>query len=78
MEEVYWFNDNIEPLADITRYHISDLSFVIDKKIVITTCNNKQIIQRFFNDFSKIMEIESIKNYEYSVNHLLAHETPIS
>ena len=78
MEEVYWFNDNIEPLADNTRYHISDLSFVIDKKIVITTCNNKQIIQRFYNEFSKTMEIESVKNYDYSVNHLLAHETPIS
>ncbi len=78
MEEVYWFNDNIEPLADNTRYHISDLSFVIDKKIVITTCNNKQIIQRFYNEFSKTMEIESVKNYDYSVNTLLAHETPIS
>ena len=78
MEEVYCFSDNIEQLADTTRYHISDLSFTIDKRIVITTCNNKQIIQRFFNDFSKTMEIESIKNYEYSVNHLLAHETPIS
>ena len=78
MEEVYCFSDNIEPLADTTRYHISDLSFTIDKRIVITTCNNKQIIQRFFNEFSKTMEIESIKNYEYSVNHLLAHETPIS
>ena len=78
MEEVYCFSDNIEQLADTARYHISDLSFTIDKRIVITTCNNKQIIQRFFNDFSKTMEIESIKNYEYSVNHLLAHETPIS
>jgi hypothetical protein len=78
MEEVYCFSDNIKPLADATRYHISDLSFTIDKRIVITTCNNKQIIQRFFNDFSKTMEIESVKNYDYSVNHLLAHETPIS
>ena len=78
MEEVYCFSDNIEQLADTARYHISDLSFTIDKRIVITTCNNKQIIQRFFNEFSKTMEIESIKNYEYSVNHLLAHETPIS
>jgi hypothetical protein len=76
MEEVYWFNDNIEPLADNTRYHINDLSFTTDKKIVITTCNNKQIIQRFYNDFNKTMEIESVKNYEYSINHLLAHETP--
>lgn len=76
MEEVYWFNDNIEPLADNTRYHIRDLSFTNDKKIVITTCNNKQIIQRFYNEFSKNMEIESVKNYEYSVNNLLAHETP--
>jgi WD40 repeat protein len=71
MEEVYWFYDNIEPVSDITRYHISNLSFVIDKKIVITTCNNKQIIQRFYNELSKTMEIESVKN-------LLAHETPIS
>ena len=71
MEEVYCFSDNIEPLADNTRYHISDLSFVIDKKIVITTCNNKQVIKRFYNEFSKNMEIES-------VNNLLAHETPIS
>jgi WD40 repeat protein len=78
MEEVYCFSDNIEPLADITRYHISDLSFVIDKKIVITTCNNKQIIKRFYNEFSKNIEIESVKNYDYSVNNLLAHETPIS
>jgi len=78
MEEVYCFSDNIEQLADNTRYHISDLSFLNDKKIVITTCNNKQIIQRFYNEFSKNMEIESVKNYEYSVNHLLAHETPIS
>lgn len=78
MEEVYRFNDNIEPLADNTRYHISDISFVIDKKIVITTCNNKQIIQRFYNEFSKTMEIESVKNYDYSVNNLLAHETQIS
>ena len=76
MEEVYWFNDNIEPLADNTRYHINDMSFVIDKKIVITTCNKKQVIQRFFNDFNRTMEIESVKNYEYSINHLLAHETP--
>lgn len=75
MEEVYWFNDNIEPLADNTRYHISDLSFTNDKKIVITTSNKKQIIQRFYNEFSKTMEIESVKNYEYSVNHLIAHET---
>jgi WD40 repeat protein len=78
MEDVYCFRDNIEPVSDITRYHISDLSFVIDKKIVITTCNNKQVIKRFYNEFSKNMEIESVKNYEYSVNHLLAHETPIS
>lgn len=75
MEEVYWFNDNIEPLTDNTRYHISDLNFTTDKKIVITTCNNKQIIQRFYNEFSKTMEIESVKNYKYSVNHILAHET---
>jgi WD40 repeat protein len=75
MEEVYCFSDNIEPLADNTRYYISDLSFTTDKKIVITTCNNKQIIQRFYNEFTKTMEIESVKNYEYSVNHLLAHET---
>ena len=78
LEEVYSFNDNIEPVVDNTRYHISDISFVIDKKIVITTCNNKQVIQRFYNDFNRTMEIESVKNYEYSVNHLLAHETPIS
>jgi len=78
MEEVYWFNDNLEPLNDNTRYHISDLSFIIDKKIMITTCNNKQVIQRFYNDFSKTMEIESVKNYKYSINHLLAHETPIN
>jgi WD40 repeat protein len=78
MEDVYCFRDNIEPVNDITRYHISDLSFVIDKKIVITTCNNKQVIKRFYNEFSKNMEIESVKNYEYSVNHLIAHETPIS
>jgi len=76
MEEVYCFNDNIEPLADNTRYHINDLNFTNDKKIVITTCNNKQIIQRFYNEFSKMMEIESVKNYKYSVNHLLAYETP--
>lgn len=78
MEDVYCFRDNIEPVSDITRYHISDLSFVIDKKIVITTCNNKQVIKRFYNEFSKNMEIESVKNYEYSVNHLIAHETPIN
>jgi WD40 repeat protein len=78
MEEVYCFSDNIEPVSDITRYHISDLSFVIDKKIVITTCNNKQVIKRFYNEFNKNMEIESVKNYDYSVNNLLAHETPIS
>ena len=78
MEEVYCFSDNIDPLVDTTRYHISDLSFVIDKKIVITTCNNKQVIKRFYNEFSKNMEIESVKNYDYSVNNLLAHETPIS
>jgi WD40 repeat protein len=78
MEDVYCFRDNIEPVSDITRYHISDLSFVIDKKIVITTCNNKQVIKRFYNEFSKNMEIESVKNYEYTVNHLIAHETPIS
>jgi WD40 repeat protein len=78
MEEVYCFSDNIEPLVDTTRYHISDLSFMIDKKIVITTCNNKQVIKRFYNEFSKNMEIESVKNYDYSVNNLLAHETPIS
>ena len=78
MEEVYSFRDNIEQLVDNTRYYISDLIFTIDKKIVITTCNNKQIIQRFYNDFNKLMDIESIKNYEYSVNHLLAHETPIN
>jgi WD40 repeat protein len=76
MEKIYWFNDNIEPLADNTRYSINDLNFIIDKKIVITTCNNKQVIQRFYNDFSKIMDIEYVKNYEYTVNHLLAHETP--
>jgi WD40 repeat protein len=78
MEDVYCFRDNIEPVSDITRYHISDLSFLIDKKIVITTCNNKQVIKRFYNEFSKNMEIESVKNYEYTVNHLIAHETPIS
>ena len=78
MEEVYWFSDNIEPVSDNTRYHINDLSFINDKKIVITTCNNKQVIKRFYNEFSKNMEIESVKNYEYSVNNLLAHETPIS
>lgn len=78
LEEVYCFSDNIEPLVDNTRYYISDLSFIIDKKIVITTCNNKQIIQRFFNEFSKTMEIETVKNYEYSVNNLLAHETPVN
>ena len=76
MEEVYCFSDNIEPLADNTRYYISDINFVIDKKIVITTANNKQIIQRFYNDFNKTMDIEFVKNYEYSVNHLIAHETP--
>ena len=76
MEEVYCFSDNIEPLADNTRYHISDMSFTTDKKIVITTCNNKQVIKRFYNEFSKNMEIESVKNYGYSVNNLLAHETP--
>jgi WD40 repeat protein len=74
MEHVYYFYDNIEPLADDTRYHISDLSFVNDKKIVITTCNNNQIIQRFYNDFSKTMEIEYVRNYKYSINHLLAPE----
>lgn len=78
LEEVYCFSDNIEPLVDNTRYNISDLSFIIDKKIIIATCNNKQIIQRFYNDFSKKMEIEFVKNYEYSINHLLAHETPIN
>jgi WD40 repeat protein len=78
LEEVYCFNDNIEQLVDNTRYYISDLSFTTDKKIVITTCNNKQIIQRFYNEFSKTMEIELVKNYEYSVNHLIAHETPIN
>ena len=78
MEEVYWFNDNIEPMADNTRYHITDMNFTNDKKIVITTSNNKQIIQRFYNEFSKTMEIESVKNYKYSVNHLLAHETPMN
>jgi hypothetical protein len=62
MEEVYWFYDNIEPVSDITRYYISDLSFVIDKKIVITTCNKKQVIKRFYNELSKTMEIESVKN----------------
>ena len=76
MEHVYYFCDNIEPVGDITRYHISDLSFTNDKKMVITTSNNKQIIQRFYNDFSKTMEIDSVKNYKYSINHLLAHETP--
>ena len=76
MEEVYWFNDNIEPLADNTRYHISDLSFTSEKKIVITTSNKKQIIQRFYNEFSKTIEIDSVKNFAYSVNHLIAHETP--
>jgi WD40 repeat protein len=76
MEHIYYFCDNIEPVGDITRYHISDLSFTNDKKIVITTCNNKQVIQRFYNDFSKKMEIESVRNYKYSINHLLAHETP--
>jgi WD40 repeat protein len=76
MEEVYCFKDNIEQLADNTRYYITDLSFIIDKKIVITTSNNKQIIQRFYNDFNKTMDIEFVKNYEYSVNHLIAHETP--
>jgi WD40 repeat protein len=75
MEEVYWFNDNIEPLVDHTRYYISNLIFTTDKKIVITTCNNKQIIQRFYNEFTKTMEIEFVKNYEYSVNHLLTHES---
>ncbi len=52
MEEVYWFYDNIEPLADNTRYYISDLSFVIDKKIVITaTANAKtQKILFFLNN----------------------------
>ena len=45
MEEVYYFIDNIKPIGDNTRYHINDLNFVIDKKIVITTCNNKQVIQ---------------------------------
>jgi len=78
MEEVYWFNDNIEPIADNTRYHITDMNFTNDKKIMIITCNNKQIIQRFYNEFSKTMEIESVKNYKYSVNHLLAHETPMN
>lgn len=78
MEEVYWFNDNIEPLTDNTRYHITDMNFTNDKKIVIITCNNKQIIQRFYNEFSKTMEIESVKNFKYSVNHLLAHETPMN
>ena len=78
MEEVYWFSDNIEPVSDNTRYHINDLSFINDKKIVITTCNNKQVIKRFYNEFSKNMEIESVKNYDYSVNNLLAHEIPIS
>jgi choline kinase len=78
MEEVYWFSDNIEPVSDITRYHINDLSFITDKKIVITTCNNKQVIKRFYNEFNKNMEIESVKNYDYSVKNLLAHDTPIS
>ena len=76
MEDVYCFRDNIEPVSDIARYHINDISFTIDKKIVITTCNSKQVIQRFYNDFSKTMDIEYVKNYEYTVNHLLAHETP--
>jgi WD40 repeat protein len=62
MEEVYYFRDNIEPINDITRYHISELSFVIDKKIVITTCNKKKRIQRYYNEFSKNMEIESVNN----------------
>ena len=70
--------DNIEPMADNTRYHITDMNFTNDKKIMITTSNNKQIIQRFYNEFSKTMEIESVKNYKYSVNHLLAHETPMN
>ena len=77
MEEVYSFNDSLESVGNNTRYHISDLSFVIDKKIVITTCNNKQIIQRFYNEFSKTFEIDSVKNFAYSVNHLIAHETQI-
>lgn len=74
MEHVYYFCDNIEPIGDITRYHINDLSFTTDKKIVITTCNNSQIIQRFYNDFSKKMEIEFVRNYKYSINHLIAPE----
>jgi len=78
MEKVYCFSDNIEPVGDITRYHINDLGFTNDKKLVITTCNNKQIIQRYYNDFNKTMDIEFVKKYEYTVNHLQAHETPTS
>jgi hypothetical protein len=78
METVYCFRDNIEPVADFTRYHINDLGFTNDKKIVITTCNNKQIIQRFYNDISQTMDIDFVKNYEYTVNHLQAHDTPTS
>ena len=78
METVYCFRDNIEPITDFTRYHINDLGFTNDKKIVITTCNNKQIIQRFYNDISQKMDIDFVKNYEYTVNHLQAHETPTS
>lgn len=78
MDIVYCFRDNIEPVADFTRYHINDLVFTNDKKVVITTCNNKQIIQRFYNDISQKMDIEFVKNYDYSVNNIQAHDTPTS
>ena len=77
MECIYYFEDNIESIPDFTRYHINNIVFLNDKKIVITTCNNKQIIQRFYNDNNRNMEIEFVKNFEYSVNHIQAHETPL-
>jgi WD40 repeat protein len=78
MDIVYCFRDNIEPVADFTRYNINDLVFINDKKMIITTCNNKQIIQRFYNDIIQTMNIEFVKNYDYSVNNIQAHETPTS
>lgn len=77
MECIYCYNDNIEPISDFTKYQINNIAFLNDKKIVITTCNNKQIIQRFYNDNNRNMEIEFVKNFEYSVNHIQAHETPL-
>lgn len=77
MDCIYHFNDNIESVADYTRYHINDLIFTNDKKIIIITCNKKQIIKRFFNDISRNMEIEYVKDYDYTVNNIQAHETPL-